>query len=189
MAVSAISVAPELSLAHLEPHIHMKFKFEKLDFLKTIFSKISCGFFSATKAPAENEPVYLNGNGLLERFQCKGDPLESHVRSICRIEYFVKETFKNADGSSREKVYKKIQEKANMNFDEAKAMKKSLTLGNVRDIEKAIESVAKDEKMQLSPVKKPFPKAIGSSIDSNSSISIISSDRSSSQSSSENKTT
>jgi len=187
MAVSAISVSPELSLAHVEPHIHMRFKFEKLDFLKQIFSKLSCGFFSASRHPANDQPVYMNKNGLLERFHCKGDPIESHVKSINRIEYFVKETFKNADGSSREKVYKKVQEKANMNFDEAKNMKKCFTLGEIRALENAIESVAKEEAMSMSPVKRPFPKEIGSSIDSNSSISVVSSERSSSQSGSEIK--
>ena len=176
MAVSAISVAPELSLTHVEPHIHMKFKFEKLDFLKTIFSKLTCGVFCKSRQPANDQPVFMNSNGMLERYQCKGDPIENHIKSISRIEYFVKETFKNSDGSSQEKIYKKVQEKANLNFDEAKNLKKSLTLGKIRDLEKAIESVAKEEKMEMSPVRKPFPKEIESSDSGASNNSSFSSD-------------
>ena len=184
MAVSAISVSPELSIAHVEPYIHMRFKFEKLDFLKTIFSNLTCGVFCSHKQPANDQPVFMNNNGMLERYSCKGDPIENHIKSLSRIEYFVKETFKNADGSSQEKVYKKVQEKANLNFDEARNLKQSLTLGKIRDLEKAIEDVAKEEKMDMSPVRRPFPKEIEASDNSsskNSSFSIASAPKSDSE--------
>lgn len=164
MTVSGIGINPEISVAptlhpEVSPNFTFNFQGSKIDIFRNLFHHATCGIVNGAKKQSrnDNENIYLNHKGFIEPFKNVNMPEHSHLRSYCRVEYIVKETFKNIDGSQREQIYKRVQERANIDFDEEKRHRRALTVEKIKRIEKSLNEVAQELQVPLSPLKTPIP--------------------------------
>ena len=145
MSISAINVAPELGAHfHFDPHIG------KLTLIKN-FLPNCC--LNRMRRFNDNDQVYVNHNGQLERFKRKVNmPEDSHVKSYHRIEVIVKESFSGLNGDYKEQIFQRIQEKAEINLDTERRLRRTLTYNKIRRIERAVNQVSKEHQAPVSPI-------------------------------------
>lgn len=145
MSISGLSIAPELV-----PHFHFSPRVGRLELFKN-FCPMGC--FGPRDEPfRENQPVYVNHKGNVEKFKNVHMPEDSHRKSYVRIEHIVKKTFQEADGSRREELYRSVQEKANIDIESERRLRRSLTYDKIVRIERAINQVARESRVPASPI-------------------------------------